>query len=95
MFVISGVSCGCSVDAGKKMGKSASGAVWLKRDLLSEYDYWQFWRNTADADVIRFLKVRHMFHLTSFYVRLGRGGRLRCPGCDSHGRQGAYVDLGA
>jgi tyrosyl-tRNA synthetase len=45
------------------MGKSASGAVWLKRDLLSEYDYWQFWRNTADADVIRFLKVRHMFHL--------------------------------
>jgi len=38
---------------GKKMGKTASGAVWLNRDLLSEYDYWQFWRNTADADVIR------------------------------------------
>ncbi len=38
---------------GKKMGKTAAGAVWLNKDLLSEYDYWQFWRNTADADVIR------------------------------------------
>jgi tyrosyl-tRNA synthetase len=42
---------------GKKMGKTATGAVWLNRDLLSEFDYWQFWRNTADADVIRFLKL--------------------------------------
>ena len=42
---------------GKKMGKTADGAVWLDKDLLSEYDYWQFWRNTADADVIRFLKL--------------------------------------
>jgi tyrosyl-tRNA synthetase len=42
---------------GKKMGKTASGAVWLKRELLSEYDYWQFWRNTNDADVLRFLKL--------------------------------------
>ena len=42
---------------GKKMGKTASGAVWLNKELLSEYDYWQFWRNTADADVIRFLKL--------------------------------------
>eukprot|EP01033_Poteriospumella_lacustris_P000420 gene420-275_t len=42
---------------GKKMGKSVSGAVWLNKELLSEYDYWQFWRNTADADVIRFLKL--------------------------------------
>jgi tyrosyl-tRNA synthetase len=62
------------VDAGKKMGKSASGAVWLKRDLLSEYDYWQFWRNTADADVIRFLKVRHMFHLTLTCVSVWGAG---------------------
>lgn len=53
------LSCSCGGGAGKKMGKTASGAVWLKKDLLSEYDYWQFWRNTADADVIRFLKVRH------------------------------------
>jgi len=42
---------------GKKMGKTAAGAVWLNKDLLSEFDYWQFWRNTADADVIRFLKL--------------------------------------
>eukprot|EP01035_Chromulina_nebulosa_P017010 gene17010-22512_t len=42
---------------GKKMGKTASGAVWLNKELLSEYEYWQFWRNTADSDVIRFLKL--------------------------------------
>jgi len=42
---------------GKKMGKTAGGAVWLNKDKLSEYDYWQFWRNTNDADVIRFLKL--------------------------------------
>jgi len=45
------------LQTGRKMGKTAAGAVWLNKDLLSEYDYWQFWRNTADADVIRFLKV--------------------------------------
>merc|ERR1712038_61243 len=38
-------------------GKTANGAVWLNKDRLSEYDYWQFWRNTADADVIRFMKL--------------------------------------
>jgi tyrosyl-tRNA synthetase len=42
---------------GAKMGKTAQGAVWLNADLLSPYDYWQFWRNTADADVARFLKL--------------------------------------
>lgn len=42
---------------GLKMGKSQEGAVWLNKDLLSEYDYWQYWRNTADSDVIRFLKL--------------------------------------
>ena len=42
---------------GKKMGKSANGAVWLNPDLLSPYEFWQFWRNTADADVERFLKL--------------------------------------
>ena len=42
---------------GRKMGKSASGAVWLNGDMLSSYDFWQFWRNTADADVGRFLKI--------------------------------------
>jgi tyrosyl-tRNA synthetase len=43
--------------SGAKMGKTAAGAVWLNPDLLSPYDYWQFWRNTEDADVGRFLKL--------------------------------------
>jgi tyrosyl-tRNA synthetase len=43
--------------SGAKMGKSAQGAVWLTRDRLSPYDYWQFWRNTEDADVGRFLRL--------------------------------------
>ena len=42
---------------GKKMGKSAKGAVWLDEDKYSVYDFYQFWRNTADADVIKFMKV--------------------------------------
>ncbi|WP_026757357.1 tyrosine--tRNA ligase [Sediminimonas qiaohouensis] len=42
---------------GKKMGKSADGAVWLNADMRSPYEFWQFWRNTADADVGRFLKL--------------------------------------
>jgi tyrosyl-tRNA synthetase len=43
--------------AGNKMGKTADGAVWLNAERLSPYEYWQFWRNTADADVISFLKM--------------------------------------
>jgi tyrosyl-tRNA synthetase len=43
--------------SGAKMGKTASGAVWLRSDRLSPYDYWQYWRNTDDADVGRFLKL--------------------------------------
>ena len=42
---------------GAKMGKTASGAVWLNEDALSSYDYWQFWRNTDDRDVGRFLRL--------------------------------------
>jgi tyrosyl-tRNA synthetase len=42
---------------GAKMGKTAQGAIWLNEDLLSPYDYWQFWRNTQDADVGRFLRL--------------------------------------
>ncbi|WP_293447692.1 tyrosine--tRNA ligase [Planktotalea sp.] len=42
---------------GKKMGKSADGAVWLNPDMRSPYEFWQFWRNTTDADVGRFLKL--------------------------------------
>lgn len=43
--------------SGAKMGKTASGAVWLNEERLSAYDYWQFWRNTEDADVGRFLRL--------------------------------------
>ncbi|KRS14445.1 tyrosyl-tRNA synthetase [Roseovarius atlanticus] len=42
---------------GRKMGKSADGAVWLNADMRSPYEFWQFWRNTMDADVGRFLKL--------------------------------------
>ena len=42
--------------SGVKMGKTAAGAVWLNSDMLSSYDYWQYWRNTEDADIGRFLK---------------------------------------
>ena len=42
---------------GKKMGKSQNGAIWLNADMLSPYEFWQFWRNTTDADVGRFLKL--------------------------------------
>ncbi len=42
---------------GRKMGKSQGGAVWLNGDMLSPYEFWQFWRNTTDADVGRFLKL--------------------------------------
>lgn len=42
---------------GRKMGKSQGGAVWLSAEMLSAYEFWQFWRNTTDADVGRFLKL--------------------------------------
>ena len=42
---------------GKKMGKSLNGAIWLNADMLSPYEFWQFWRNTTDADTGRFLKL--------------------------------------
>ena len=43
--------------SGDKMGKTADGAVWLSEDKLNSFDFWQFWRNTADKDVIKFLKL--------------------------------------
>jgi len=43
--------------SGAKMGKTAAGAVWLNAELVSPYDYWQYWRNTEDGDVVRFLKL--------------------------------------
>jgi tyrosyl-tRNA synthetase len=46
-----------TTSSGAKMGKTAAGAVWLNADLMSPYDYWQYWRNTEDGDVERFLKL--------------------------------------
>jgi tyrosyl-tRNA synthetase len=46
-----------TTSSGAKMGKTAQGAVWLNPDMLSPYDYWQYWRNSEDADVERFLKL--------------------------------------
>ncbi|HEY8574467.1 tyrosine--tRNA ligase [Phenylobacterium sp.] len=46
-----------STASGQKMGKTVGGAVWLNADMRSPYDYWQFWRNTEDADVGRFLRL--------------------------------------
>lgn len=46
-----------TTSSGAKMGKTAQGAVWLSGEMLSSYDYWQYWRNTSDADVERFLKL--------------------------------------
>ncbi|WP_208434249.1 tyrosine--tRNA ligase [Bartonella taylorii] len=46
-----------TTSSGAKMGKSLNGAVWLNADMLSPYQFWQYWRNTEDADVIRFLKL--------------------------------------
>jgi tyrosyl-tRNA synthetase len=46
-----------TTSSGAKMGKTADGAVWLNEDMLSPYDYWQYWRNTEDADVARFFRL--------------------------------------
>lgn len=46
-----------TTSSGAKMGKTAAGAVWLSADMLSAYDYWQYWRNVEDADVGRFMKI--------------------------------------
>tara|TARA_Y100000590_G_scaffold263778_1_gene296022 strand:- start:134 stop:1375 length:1242 start_codon:yes stop_codon:yes gene_type:complete len=46
-----------TLSSGAKMGKTEKGAVWLNKKMLSSYDYWQFWRNTDDKDVINFLKL--------------------------------------
>ncbi len=46
-----------TTSSGAKMGKTAAGAVWLNAELVSPYDYWQYWRNTEDGDVERFLKL--------------------------------------
>ncbi|WP_131117315.1 tyrosine--tRNA ligase [Lichenihabitans psoromatis] len=59
--------------SGAKMGKTASGAVWLKADMMQPYGYWQFWRNTEDADVGRFLRLFTLLGLDEI-ARLERLG---------------------
>ncbi|MGO4869000.1 MAG: tyrosine--tRNA ligase [Roseiarcus sp.] len=60
--------------SGAKMGKTAAGAVWLDAALLSPYDYWQFWRNSEDADVGRFLKLFTLLPLEEIAALEALGG---------------------
>ena len=70
-----GLTCPLLTTAsGAKMGKTAAGAVWLDAGMLSPYDYWQFWRNTEDADVERFLKLFTLLPLPEIVEIAGRGG---------------------
>jgi tyrosyl-tRNA synthetase len=62
-----------TTSSGAKMGKTAAGAIWLNADLLSPYDYWQYWRNADDADVTRFLKLYTELPLSEI-ARLGALG---------------------
>ena len=59
---------------GKKMGKTAQGAIWLNAEMLSPYEFWQFWRNTADADVGRFLRLFTELPLDEIARLAGLGG---------------------
>jgi tyrosyl-tRNA synthetase len=60
-----------TTSSGAKMGKSAAGAIWLNEEMLPPYDYWQYWRNTEDADVGRFLKLFTTLPLDEI-ARLGK-----------------------
>ena len=60
--------------SGAKMGKSLSGAIWLNPDMLPAYDFWQYWRNTEDADVERFLKLYTTMPLDEVARLAGLGG---------------------
>jgi tyrosyl-tRNA synthetase len=62
-----------TTSSGAKMGKTAAGAVWLHAELVSPYDYWQYWRNTEDGDVTRFLKLFTVLPLDE----IGRLGALK------------------
>ena len=70
-----GLTCPLLTTAsGAKMGKTAAGAVWLDAEMLSAYDYWQFWRNTEDADVERFLKLFTFLPLPEIADLAAQGG---------------------
>jgi tyrosyl-tRNA synthetase len=63
-----------TTSSGAKMGKSASGAVWLNAEMLPVYDFWQYWRNTEDADVGRFLKLFTTLPMDEIARLAGLGG---------------------
>jgi tyrosyl-tRNA synthetase len=63
-----------ATSSGAKMGKTAAGAVWLDASLLSPYDYWQFWRNTEDGDVGRFLRLFTLLPLAEIAGLAALGG---------------------
>ena len=63
-----------TTSSGAKMGKTAAGAVWLNPAMLAPYDYWQFWRNTEDADVARFLKLFTFLALDEIAELSAQGG---------------------
>ena len=73
-----------TTSSGAKMGKTAAGAVWLNADLVSPYDYWQYWRNTEDGDVARFLKLFTVLPLDE----IARLAALERPG-HQRGQEGA------
>ena len=70
--------------SGAKMGKTAQGAVWLNADQFSPYDFWQYWRNTEDADVVRFLKLFTTLPMSEI-DKLAAAARRR----DQRGQEGA------
>ncbi len=86
-----------TTSSGAKMGKTAAGAVWLNAEMLSPYDYWQYWRNCEDADVTRFLKLYTEMPLAEIEklggsvarksMRRRRCSRQRPPPCCTGGRR--------
>ena len=77
-----------TTSSGAKMGKTADGAVWLNEDQFSAYDYWQFWRNTEDADVGRFLKLFTTLPMTEIEQARGASGRRDQRGQEGSGHRG-------
>jgi tyrosyl-tRNA synthetase len=63
-----------TTSSGAKMGKTAAGAVWLNADMLTPYDYWQYWRNAEDADVVKFLKLFTVMPMTEINRLAALGG---------------------
>jgi tyrosyl-tRNA synthetase len=63
-----------TTSSGAKMGKTAAGAVWLNADMLTPYDYWQYWRNAEDADVVKFLKLFTVMPMSEINCLAALGG---------------------